>query len=304
MEIKKKGKSMIENINDLDQQVEKTQPTQEQPKKNYQGGNNQKPKRNLWEDNNIKALSLSLLEKKIGNKAFSVFYNSRAEVPEDVQARLVTAVKYLSNSGYNFRAWYSGDDMLGTKLTTEFTSTGSQNITWYIPWKKYNEKVPTPHSRVNKELAFQLVRGIHKGYDKLPPVVRAICARDMEIFLTEDGKHPLTFVLIYTPCGSEELPDNPDYKVLGQMSFIFRLAKALGIPVYNLKHPNVGERLKELLEGKVPGTPPVQQPTVTETLSTQSPVQQSTAPEVTETHEIPVEKPQEQVVDPVSELLG
>lgn len=295
---------MIDNLQDLTKQVENTQPTTQQPQKKFNP--QQKAQKNLWEDQNIKALSFSILDKKYGNKAFSVFYNTRnQEIPEEIKNKMIAAVKYLSGQGYNFRAWYSGDDILGSTLARDFVTPTNQNIQWYIPWKKYNEKVPNPTSTVRNELAYQLVRGFHKGWDKLPPVVRALCARDVEVFLTADGKHPLTFVLIWTPCGSEELPENPDYQTLGQMAFILRLAKELSIPVFNLQNPDVSTRMQALMSGKIPGEAKKETPAVTEEV--QSPTPQPQQQEVTVKEPDPVpsqpEQPKEEV-DPINELLG
>lgn len=293
---------MIENLQDLNKQVENTQPTVAQPQKKFTPQQKQK---NLWEDQNIKALSFSILDKKYGNKAFSVFYNTRnQDIPDEIKTKMTNAVKYLSGQGYNFRAWYSGDDALGCSLARDFVTPTNQNIQWYIPWKKYNEKVPNPTSWVKNELAYQLVRGFHKGWDKLPPVVRALCARDVEVFLTADGKHPLTFVLIWTPCGSEELPENPDYQTLGQMAFILRLAKALSIPVFNLQNADVSTRMQALMSGKVPGEAKPETPAVTEEVKSPTPQTQEVI--VKEPNPIPSqpEQPKPEEVDPINELLG
>lgn len=297
---------MIDNLQELNKQVENTQPTVAQPQKKFNP--QQKPQKNLWEDQNIKALNPNILEKKSGNRSFTVYYNSRdTNIPDEIKTKMTNAVKFLSGAGYTFRAWYSGDDMLGSSLARDFVTPTNQNIQWYIPWKKYNEKVPNPTSFVRNELAFQLARGVHKGWDKLPPVVRALCARDVEVMLTQDGKHPLTFVIVYSPCGSEELPDNPDYQSLGQLAFVFRLAKILSIPVFNLKNDNVSSRIQDLINGKAPAeAPKPETPAVTEQV--QSPAPQPQQQEVTVKEPDPVpsqpEQPKEEEVDPINELLG
>lgn len=295
---------MVENIDQLDKKVGETQPT---TYNNQRSNFDKKPQKNLWEDNNIKALSFNILEKIYGNKCFTVFYNSRINnVPEDAKTRLLNAVKYLSKQGFTYRAWYAGDDYLGTALTAGFTEHQGANVEWYIPWKKYNEKVPNPTSKVNTELAYQLVRGCHKGWDKLPPAVRAICARDIEVFLSKDGKHPLTFILIYTPDGIEELPEKPDFKVLGQLSFILRVAKDLGIPVFNIKN-DVSERLKALLEGKREIPKPTQE-TMTQEVATPAPQPTTvTQPQPQVQEQVQTSQLQQQSVvesDPIDDMLG
>lgn len=267
---------MIDNIEELNDKVNKHQEQSAQNKSNYYRENNQysRPQRNLWTDNNIKSLSLSVIQKQYGDTSFSVYFKVPDEsVPEGVQKRLISAVEFLSKKGYTFRAWYPGESKVGKALVDKFKESGNKNLEWYLVSKKYNESVTNPVSMVNKEIAFQLARGSHTGWDKIPGFVRALCARDVEVILSPDCKRPLRFLLIYSPCGSETLPEKPDYRSLGgSLAYVLKLAKELSIPVFNLHNEGVGKRLIELVTGKAPADEPTpKSPDVVEDILVEEP---------------------------------
>lgn len=275
---------MVENHEELEKKVNEYEQRSNQ-QNNYNSGNNyNKPKsRNLWTDNNIKSLSLSVIQKYYGDLSFSVYFKVPEEsVPEDIQKKLSSAVEFLGKKGYTFRSWYPGESQVGKVLVNRFLETGNKNIEWYLVSKKYNEAITEPTSYVNKEMSFQLARGAHTGWDKIPGFVRALCARDIEVMLSNDCKKPLRFILIYSPCGSEVLPEKPDYKSLGgSLAFILKVAKTLSIPVFNLQNEGVGKRLMELVNGKAKAEEPEEEkPAVQEDILVEEPDQVPSTTEV------------------------
>lgn len=280
------------------EQASEFQPKQDKPQQRFNSNNNRK---NLWKDQDIKSIPFSTIQMIYGNKDYSIYYNDRGpQVPSPIVEKMQKLVGLMNKNGYKLRAWYPGGCSVGSAIVDpNNTSPHPLQVEWYIPTKSYNSLV-TPKSLVNNELAYQLLRGFHKGWDKIPGFVRALCARDIEVFLGQDCKHPLRFVVIWSPGGEESLSgDKIDWKGLGQLAFIIRLAKELGIPLFNLAKEDSITRLGSLLNGSTVEQKPEPKPTVQEVIPTEQPVEVKEEIKVEEPTVIKIEEPVSEV--PVSD---
>lgn len=280
------GSEVLEKVD----QASEFQPKQERQQKFNPSGN----RKNLWKDQDIKSVPFSAIQMVYGNKEYSIYYNDRGpQVPSPIVEKMQKLVGLMNKNGYKLRAWYPGGCSVGSAIVDpNNTSPHPLQVDWYIPTKTYNSLV-TPKSLVNNELAYQLLRSFHKGWDKIPGFVRALCARDIEVFLGQDCKHPLRFIMIWSPGGEESLSgDKIDWKGLGQLAFIIRLAKELSIPLFNLAKEDSISRLGKLLNGSTVESKPEPKPEVQEVI-----------PVETKTEEIKVEEPTVINIQPAQEVV-
>lgn len=255
--------------------------------KGFQRGN-RAPRRNLWKDTTIKPVPLDTIEMEQGVKAFSFIYNEKeGELPDNIVEKVQKVIKTLSTRDYTFRAWFNGSSATGDKIVSVETEK-PLDIEWYLVTRNWNANVSKPTSNVDTELAYQIAKGMHKAYDKIPDFIRALCARDIELILGKSCKKPIKFLLVYSPCGTESITKDTDFKKLGQLVFDIRVCKDLNIPVFNLQKDDALPRLLEFLTGRKQETPVVEQtlppasatPVVEEVIEVAPVIQDVVIPEV------------------------
>lgn len=274
--------TQVDNASDLLAQAKESQGVPSIPVNDGQKNNknfSRQPRKNYWKDTTIKAVPLDAIAMDQGVKAFTFAYNDReGELTDDVIEKVKRVIKPLAERGYTFRAWFNGSSTTGDKILSVATDT-PLDVEWYLPTRNWNTNITKPTSSVDTELAYQIAKGLHKSYDKIPDFVRALCARDVELVLSKTCKSPIKFLLIYSPCGSETIGKNVDFKKLGQLVFLIRMCSQLNIPVFNLGKEDAIKRLQEFLTGKKEEKPAVEQ-TLPPKQETPPPVQEQ--PQVVE----------------------
>ena len=75
-----------------------------------------------------------------------------------------------------------------------------------------------------------------------------IIVRGVMIFLGEDVKYTLNFILVWTECGSETQEETRINRVRGDIRSPIELAELLGIPVFNLGKPGRKDEFRKYIE--------------------------------------------------------
>ena len=193
---------------------------------------------NLWEDE-ITPKTVNKDSLLRFNRMFSVM--SHGEVPGEVIILIEQISKLLISKGFTFR--YDGNKQ--DKLATQAYNASKQRCEIYLPWKGFNKDVTAKLNRPT-ELAYHYASGLHNAFNKIPPTVRAIVARNTHVILGDECNTPINLFITWTPDGAEVNKD-VDYKVTGNASFFISACDALDIPVFNLKNATAKDRIVEFI---------------------------------------------------------
>ena len=207
-------------------------PKQEYVKKEY--NNSKSDKKNLWEDE-IDPVEINKDSLLRFNRMFTVA--SHGEVPGETLLLIDQISKSLHAKGFTFR--YDGNTQ--DKASTAGFNACKERSEIYLPWKTFNKDV-TPKSYKPSEKAYGYASGLHKTFNKLPPAIKAILARNIHVLMGDDCNTPVNMLLIYTSDGAETKRDIK-YETTGNMAFFIYVCEALDIPVFNLKNEDVKERI-------------------------------------------------------------
>lgn len=205
-------------------------------------------KRNLWTDNEIEIVTLDDLKDAVPVNACTFFYNTREkkELSQEARLRIKEAIELVKDS-YILRLSGDSEDKV-----FNYISLIASNKEIYLPFKKYNPSVSEPRSAGGNTRAFGVVKGLHKNYEKLPGIVRALNARDVEMIYGVSLLEKVKLILIYSECGTEAMHKNVNFFQLGSLVLPLRIATASKIPLINLGASDGISKLKHFLTKSTP----------------------------------------------------
>jgi len=199
-------------------------------------------RKSIQDDSELEAKQVDTTKFKSIGRFFSInVHKGESGIPETVKDDLVMLTKALMDKGIVMR--YNGDNdavyekMLGGDLS---------KVEMYLPWKKFNTDFTPKMAKPNDE-AFHYAAYYHKGYAKLPGVVRTFLARDMHLLLGEGCNNPSKFLLCYSDDGAECIKDIK-FEKTGKLSYCISVCDLLDIPVFNLGNDNAKARLIEFVK--------------------------------------------------------
>lgn len=216
---------------------ESTEPAPQQEKPKYEN-KSKGTKVNLWEDE-IEPVEVDKEGLMRFNRMFTVM--SHGEVPGETIHLIDQLCRSLHSKGFTFRYDGNAQDKASTAAYNAFKDRNEI----YLPWKGFNKGVTAKLNRPS-ELAYGYASGFNKAFNKLPPTVRAILARNAHVLLGDACNTPVNLCVIYTTDGAEAKKDI-NYETTGNMSGIIYACEAIGIPVFNLKNEDVKTRIGEFL---------------------------------------------------------
>lgn len=191
-------------------------------------------KKNLWEDE-IEPLEINTESLLRFNRMFTVA--AHGEVPGETLLMIDQIAKSLHAKGFTYR--YDGNTL--DKASVAGFNACKERCEIFLPWKSFNKEV-TPKSFKPTEKAYRYAAGLHKAFNKLPPAIKAILARNIHVLMGDECNTPVNLLLIYTSDGAETKKDIK-YETTGNMAFFIFACEALNIPVFNLKNADVKERI-------------------------------------------------------------
>lgn len=217
---------------------------QQQYNKPYNNKSNYNKGPNLWEDVDVKGISIDTNTfAKVGKSFAFVTSGKDVTVPADVVTKLKSVAAVLAKKGYSFRCGGELNPVYNEIMSVEGLTTFT-----YLPFKKFNAAIDDAKVTKPTPLAYGHAAQYHKAFKKLPNVVRAILARDVHIILDSDCKNPVNILLCYSEDGIETAAGKIDYKTAGNLSFYLTLTDISNTAVFNFKKQDVLNRLTEYLK--------------------------------------------------------
>lgn len=138
------------------------------------------------------------------------------ETPEDVCAQMSLLAGELSSLGYVLRSGAAP----GADRAFESGCTGPKQI--FVPWPGFGQ-TDQPCTEP-PAAAWDVARQFHPAWDRLSPAAKKLMARNSCQVLGPDMNDPSEFVVCWTRDG----------KASGGTGQAIRIARAYGIPVFNL----------------------------------------------------------------------
>lgn len=162
---------------------------------------------------------------------------SRKTPPAEL-ARMTQAAKRLAGMGYTLRSGAAP----GADSAFEAGAGAKKEI--FLPWRGFNSSTSS-FVEPTREAA-DVAACLHPAWDKLPPSVRKLMARNSHQILGADLGTPVDFVVCWTEDGVEsEAERTPATGGTGQA---IALASRWVIPVFNFAKPDAGDRLRDFVE--------------------------------------------------------
>lgn len=204
------------------------------------------PKReNLWNKIDFTPTTVDTSKLSMSGKSYAWYNFSPNGIPDNILNNILSVCKSLSKKGFIYRHNGSASDVIPNKIL----KIEDINFESYLPWSKFNSELDKDKVKLqfpNLE-AYNIACAYHSKFTTLPASVRAILASTVNSLFGKNVTDPVNFVLCYTECGTEALSKKVDYKKLGNLSFILRIAADANIPVFNFKNDKVISNLKEYL---------------------------------------------------------
>lgn len=150
----------------------------------------------------------------------------------------------LSNRGYTLRSGgAAGADAAFADGWENSRHSDSAEI--YLPWNGFNNQYSTQEGRcvLDYSDAEEMAKDIHPAWHRLSRGAKTLHARNMHQVLGRDLNTPSNFVIFWTP--------DTDDAVSGGTASAVNLAKAWGIPVYNLNNPAVSSKLAKFINRNI-----------------------------------------------------
>lgn len=219
---------------------------QEKPTNSYNNNSynkDRKPfpkKETLWDKTNITPVKVDVTAFNKTGKTFSIALpNATTKIPDSVLEKMKELAKVLSQRGFTYRHLGAHDDVVQNDILT----AEGVKVESYRPWKKFNPNIEHPANPELTEKSYGIAVNSHRAFATLPSPVRAILATNVQLLLGRDCNNPLDLLITYSDCGSEALGKGVDYKILKNLTFMYKVCEDSNIPVFNLKKDDAIQRI-------------------------------------------------------------
>lgn len=151
------------------------------------------------------------------------------KTPQDVACVIERVAKMLREMGYVLRSGHApGADMFFEDHAGELSEI-------FIPWPNFNGSSSLLYE--SSEEAYELAKKFHPNWGRLSQAARKLMARNSHQVMGIDMNTPVDFVVCWTPNG----------KIEGGTGQAMRIAKHMGIPIFNLHNPNAVRDLERFV---------------------------------------------------------
>jgi hypothetical protein len=147
-----------------------------------------------------------------------------------VYGDIMRVAKRFKNKGWRLRS----GGAIGSDHAFEYGAREASDIyfAWDTPYLRLGRAIISPELP-NWEEALKISEQYHPAWRKLTDGVKALHGRNSHIILGDDLNSPVSLVICYTKNGEE----------IGGTAQGMRLAKAFNIPILNLFHENIKQKL-------------------------------------------------------------
>lgn len=153
------------------------------------------------------------------------------KTPSAILALMGVLARIYVKAGYTLRSGGANGADSAFHMSVAFND-GLAEI--FLPWPKFNGKVGNDFIVMDDPHAMELAASIHPAWDKCSQGARKLHARNCHQVLGRDLETPSEFIVCWTPGGLDK----------GGTAIAIKLARMYDIPVYNLFHKDVRDRIK------------------------------------------------------------
>lgn len=224
--------------------VQPQQPSYQKKEYGNKGFQSQKP--NLWEKTDFKITKIDASTFDKTKSLYSIILvKSDKPVPEAIVEKAKSLAVLLNSKGFKYRHGSDGNDEFQNGLV----KLPDFKYESFLPWKKFNPLV-IPDAKLSEQ-AYNIAFSTQKNFVDRPSTIRAILAKDIQVMLGEDCRHPLTMLIVYSECGSDKISKEMDFKKVGQLPFYFKICAEANIPVFNIKSEESFKQLVNFIKFKL-----------------------------------------------------
>lgn len=225
-------------------------PKEEKPaytKQPYRGGNNKGGNRDSnpnWGRKDFQPVELKRENMTVDKKSVTLFLSSKAELlPEEAREKILKTMRFIASKDFKLRIAYGSNDAFLAEVASLFN-----DVEVYLPWRGYNKEVKNPYSIQPSELAYRASLQFHGKFADMPDAVRTIIANEVNMVLGKNCDNLVGHIFAWSPCGSESLTRETDYKTLGNTSIAIKMARAFTIPYSNINRADFNsDKLSKIL---------------------------------------------------------
>jgi hypothetical protein len=154
------------------------------------------------------------------------------ETPPGIEPSIEEAAGFLGKMGFVLRSGGAP----GADAMFEKYCKGDMEI--YLPWSKFNDnESDLIIDKMDQNLVFrarEIAKKYHPGWNYLSPAAKKLMARNTFQVLGYDLETPSSFIVCWTTGG----------KISGGTGQALRIAKDLGIPIFNLFNKDALHKIK------------------------------------------------------------
>ncbi len=151
--------------------------------------------------------------------------------PHKTLQLMTTVAKWLHDKGVTLRSGGAN----GADTAFERGAGNKKEI--FLPWKGFNNNKSLLHTIPDK--AFEIASKIHPAWHKCSPAAKKLHSRNVLQVFGKDLHTYSQFVICWTPGGEE----------VGGTATAIKLAKRVGIPVYNLAIRSDRDEIRNQIKG-------------------------------------------------------
>jgi len=213
-----------------------------------------------YKKDTIEPLDVDPTEFDRTNKSF--FTYAQDELTISMLEKLDRVSDKLNELDFTLRLSHDNENQLEKIFKSRVTKAEN-----YLPFKNYNEvevgEVLWPTEKAHRiacKIDIDIVKQINKfkkieksdetlkeEYQLKRPGIKLFGSQKVHLLLGKDCKTPVSFILIYTDCGSETT-EKVDYKKTKRALYFIQQSEKWNIPLFNLKKPDAEDRLIEYLK--------------------------------------------------------
>lgn len=168
---------------------------------------------------------------------------TRPPIPTEIETKIYELSVYLAKNGYTLRS--GAADGCDSMFEVGCDSVACAEKEIYLPWKYFNKRelsrgIILPSVLKNYSYARKIASKHHPAWDRLTDAGKKLHTRNVYQILGLDLDDPADFVLCYTKDG----------KASGGTGQAMRIAKSMGIPIFNLFFEETYDKVKQLKNEK------------------------------------------------------
>lgn len=212
---------------------------------NTNNNSNKGDRVSLFKDLTIRPKNMdSITFDNTDSKSFAVFDNGN--ITDEKMKLLKQMCSFLFNLGYVYRS--TADNR--SAVDKAIREIPGARIKVYKLWSKAKDDNNgfQVESEKTTRLAYELAANYHKKFLEQKDIVRCLNARTVQVLLGPECKTPVSFMLLYTDCGSNGFSKSFKIETAGFTWFPLKIAKDAAISTFNVNNDDFVPTMQKYLK--------------------------------------------------------